>query len=81
VNALQTLALFEEVDRLIGKNHLFKRTILLVKAWAGNEAHILGSHHGLLSSYCVRAFLLLIFNAFYAKITTVGGFFLSRACL
>ncbi len=29
--ALSALALFEEVDTLVGRNHLFKKSILLTK--------------------------------------------------
>ena len=34
VSSLAALALFEKMDCLLGRRHLFKRTILLVKAWA-----------------------------------------------
>jgi hypothetical protein len=66
--ALQTLALFEEMDRLIGQNHLFKRTILLVKTFFQNDLGIVGSHSGFLSAYCIRTFVLFIFNAYHAQI-------------
>jgi len=68
--ALATLALFEEVDKIVGRDHLFKRTILLTKAWAQQEAGIVDSGNGLMSSYCLRAFVLFIFNAFHKHITT-----------
>jgi hypothetical protein len=71
VGALATLGLFEEIDRLVGRDHLFKRTVLLVKTWAENEARIVGSHHGYLSSYCLRTLVLYIFNAYHTRIQTV----------
>lgn len=75
VGALATLGLFEEIDRLVGRDHLFKRTVLLVKTWAENEARIVGSHHGYLSSYCLRTLVLYIFNAYHTRIQTVSCHF------
>lgn len=70
VGAMSTLAFFEEIDRLVGRNHLFKRTLLLCKAWAKNEAGILESGNGYMSSYCLRAIVAYIFNAFHEQIST-----------
>eukprot|EP00605_Chrysophyceae_sp_TOSAG23-4_P002963 GSChrysophyteH1.ASY1.ANO1.3265.1 assembled CDS len=36
--ALKTVVFIEECDTFIGKNHLFKRSVLLVKAWAIHES-------------------------------------------
>lgn len=69
-HALASTVLFEEVDRLVGKSHLFKRTIILVKAWAKYEAKILGYGEGLLNSYTIRSMVLFIFNAFHSEIDT-----------
>ena len=68
--ALSTLALFEEVDQLVGRAHLFKRTILLATTWFKNEMMASGSHAGFLSSYCIRTFVLFIFNRHHADILT-----------
>uniref|UniRef100_A0A6A7G9I3 PAP/OAS1 substrate-binding-related domain-containing protein n=1 Tax=Hirondellea gigas TaxID=1518452 RepID=A0A6A7G9I3_9CRUS len=74
--ALSTIAFFEEIDQLIGKNHLFKRTILLSKAWMKHEVSVLGSSDGMLSSYCLRVMILFIFNAFYSEIDSpLAGLF------
>lgn len=69
-NAMISLALCEHVDRLVGKNHLFKRTVLLATSWALNDAHILGSSKGLMSTYCLRSVVLYIFNAYHEEIST-----------
>ena len=66
--ALSTLALFEEVDQLVGKDHLFKRTILLATTYFKNELIVSGSHAGFLSSYAIRTFVLFIFNRFHNDI-------------
>lgn len=33
VGDIATVALLEETDQLLGKNHLFKRSLLLIKVW------------------------------------------------
>lgn len=63
-----TLCFLEEVDRLIGKDHLFKRSIILVKAWCYYESRILGAHHGLISTYALETLVLYIFNIFHASL-------------
>jgi hypothetical protein len=69
-HCLSAVALIEEVDRLVGRDHLFKRTNILAKAWAAYEARILGSEDGLLNSYCIAAMLMFIFNAYHSEIET-----------
>ncbi|CAM8950140.1 unnamed protein product [Rhodiola kirilowii] len=63
-----TLCFLEQVDRLIGKDHLFKRSIILVKAWCYYESRILGAHHGLISTYALETLVLYIFNMFHSSI-------------
>ncbi|XP_057837260.2 uncharacterized protein LOC131047398 isoform X3 [Cryptomeria japonica] len=53
-----------EVDHLIGQNYLFKRSIILVKAWCYYESRILGAHHGLISTYALETLVLYIFHVF-----------------
>jgi hypothetical protein len=55
---------FSQVDRLIGRDHLFKRSIILVKAWCFYESRILGAHHGLLSTYALEVLVLYVFHVF-----------------
>ncbi len=71
--ALASVGLFENVDRMLGAGHLFKRTLILVRAWAQHDAAIpmINSRDGLMSSYCLRSIVLFIFNAFHAQIRTV----------
>lgn len=54
-----------QVDRLVGKDHLFKRSIILVKAWCYYESRILGAHHGLISTYAMETLVLYIFHLFH----------------
>lgn len=68
LGGLSTVCFLEEVDRLIGRNHLFKRSIILVKAWCFYESRILGAHHGLLSTYAVETLVLFVLNAFHRSL-------------
>lgn len=53
-----------QVDNLINHNHLFKRSIILIKAWCYYESRILGAHHGLISTYALETLVLYIFHVF-----------------
>ncbi|KAJ4956694.1 hypothetical protein NE237_013477 [Protea cynaroides] len=64
LGGLCTLCFLEEVDHLINQNHLFKRSIILIKAWCYYESRILGAHHGLISTYALETLVLYIFNVF-----------------
>ncbi|KAG0464348.1 hypothetical protein HPP92_019984 [Vanilla planifolia] len=64
VGGLCTLCFLEEIDHLIGQNHLFKRSIILIKAWCYYESRILGAHHGLISTYALETLVLYIFHVF-----------------
>lgn len=57
-----------QVDRLIGKDHLFKRSIILIKAWCYYESRILGAHHGLISTYALETLVLYIFHVFHSSL-------------
>ncbi|XVF33186.1 hypothetical protein REPUB_Repub17cG0146800 [Reevesia pubescens] len=64
LGGLCTLCFLEEVDLLINHNHLFKRSIILIKAWCYYESRILGAHHGLISTYALETLVLYIFHVF-----------------
>ncbi|KAK4837156.1 hypothetical protein QYF36_003237 [Acer negundo] len=64
LGGLCALCFLEEVDNLINKNHLFKRSILLIKAWCYYERHILGAQHSFISTYALETLVLYIFHAF-----------------
>lgn len=69
---------WSQVDRHIGKDHLFKRSIILIKAWCYYESRILGAHHGLISTYALETLVLYIFNLFHK--TMDGPLAVSREC-
>ncbi|GAB4858421.1 hypothetical protein Ancab_009894 [Ancistrocladus abbreviatus] len=64
LGGLCTLCFLEEVNYLISQNHLFKRSIILIKAWCYYESRILGAHHGLISTYALETLVLYIFHVF-----------------
>lgn len=68
IGGLCTLCFLEQVDRLIGKDHLFKRSIILIKAWCYYESRILGAHHGLISTYALETLVLYIFHLFHSSL-------------
>ncbi|OWM67062.1 hypothetical protein CDL15_Pgr000514 [Punica granatum] len=67
VGGLSTVCFLEKVDRLIGRDNLFKKSIILVKAWCYYESRILGSHYGLLSTYALETMVLQKFLDYYSK--------------
>ncbi|KAL3536608.1 hypothetical protein ACH5RR_005069 [Cinchona calisaya] len=68
IGGLCTLCFLEQVDSLIGKEHLFKRSIILIKAWCYYESRILGAHHGLISTYALETLVLYIFHLFHSTL-------------
>ncbi|KAG8371568.1 hypothetical protein BUALT_Bualt13G0101500 [Buddleja alternifolia] len=68
LGGLSTLCFLEQVDRLVGRNHLFKRSIILVKTWCYYESRILGAHHGLISTYALETLILYIFHFFHSSL-------------
>ncbi|KAL8117392.1 hypothetical protein AgCh_015329 [Apium graveolens] len=68
LGGLSTLCFLEQVDRVIGKGHLFKHSIILIKAWCYYESRILGAHHGLISTYALESLILYIFHMFNSSL-------------
>ncbi|CAH9089029.1 unnamed protein product [Cuscuta epithymum] len=68
IGGLCTLCFLEQVDHLIGKDHLFKRSIILIKAWCYYESRILGAYHGLISTYALETLVLYIFHLFHSTL-------------
>lgn len=57
-----------QVDQLIGKNHLFKRSVVLIKAWCFYESRILGAHSGLISTYALETLIVHIINLYHSTL-------------
>ncbi|KAK9805906.1 hypothetical protein WJX73_003648 [Symbiochloris irregularis] len=68
VGGLSALCFLESIDRKIGHNHLFKRSIILVKGWCYYESRLLGAHHGLLSTYALETMVLYLLNTYHFEL-------------
>ncbi|KAL4572496.1 hypothetical protein LXL04_019275 [Taraxacum kok-saghyz] len=68
IGGLCTLCFLEQVDRVIKKDHLFKRSIILIKAWCYFESRTLGAHVGLISTYGLETLVLYIFHVFHISL-------------
>ncbi|XP_071701215.1 uncharacterized protein [Rutidosis leptorrhynchoides] len=68
INGLSTLCFLEQVDCVIEKDHLFKRSIILIKAWCYYESRTLGAHVGLISTYGLETLVLYIFHVFHLSL-------------
>jgi len=53
-----------QVDYLISRNHIFKRSVILIKAWCYHESRLLGSKSGLFSTYALEILVMYIFNLY-----------------
>ncbi|KAL9379650.1 hypothetical protein Peur_028132 [Populus x canadensis] len=63
------LCFLEQVDQLIGRDHLFKRSVILIKAWCFHESRILGAHHGLISTYALQILVLNVVDNFHSSLS------------
>ena len=55
---------------------IFKRTILLIKAWCFYEGNLMGSNIGLMASYALEVLIIFMFNLYYKDINNeIDGFF------
>ncbi|KAF1865345.1 hypothetical protein Lal_00004719 [Lupinus albus] len=72
ISGLSALCFLEEVDNLIAHNHLFKCSIILIKAWCFHESRIIGANRGLISSYALEVLVLYIFHI-YSDIFEFSG--------
>ena len=66
------LAFFEEVAHLVGQNNLFKRSLLLIRAWWVYEAaaYVETSIKHYLSDFNITVMVCAIFNQFHARISS-----------
>lgn len=66
---LCALCFLEQVDQIFRKDHLFKRSIILIKAWCYYESRILGANTGLISTYALAVLVLHIINISYSSLS------------
>ena len=70
LGSVTALAFLEEADKVLGNDHIFKRSLILIKSWCLHESRsycgssILSSKHGMFSSYALSILVLHLFNRF-----------------
>ncbi|KAJ0259451.1 NTP_transf_2 domain-containing protein [Hirschfeldia incana] len=66
---LSAFCFLEQVDQIFGRDHLFKRSIILIKAWCYYESRTLGANAGLISTYALAVLVLHIINISYSSLS------------
>jgi poly(A) polymerase Pap1 len=56
------------------ESYFFKKTIILVKAWASVESRIMGSAFGLLGTYAIEILIIYVLNCFPPEPTPLDAF-------
>ena len=71
-NNVCILAFFEEVDVLVGSDNLFKRSLMLIRAWWNHETvgAIDASTRALLNDTAIAVMVCAIFNQFHMRISS-----------
>ncbi|KAL7116660.1 hypothetical protein ACP275_03G018200 [Erythranthe tilingii] len=67
VGGFSSLCLLETVNKYIRRGHLFKQSIILIKAYCYYECRILGASYGLISTYALETMILHIIRAVRAE--------------
>ena len=70
LGGLFTLDFIQEFARLIGKNNLLKKSILMLKCWLTFDAALLGSHTANMTTYALYILVTFLLNNFYDDLET-----------
>ncbi|CAN0301735.1 unnamed protein product, partial [Hapterophycus canaliculatus] len=72
VGDIATVALLEETDQLLGKNHLFKRSLLLIKSWWVYESRAYTGSNMLsrITEAALATMVLAVVNQHHARLHT-----------
>jgi hypothetical protein len=60
----------QRVSRKVGKSHLLKKSIILLKSWMTYEASLLGSHAANMATYALYIIVIFLLNNFYDDLNT-----------
>ena len=75
VGAFAALHLLEEFDVRVGRRHLFKKSLILIKAWCQWETRtyvsgeVLGARGGALSTYALNIMVMMVFNLYWTSLS------------
>ena len=70
LGGLFTLDFIQEFAKLIGKNNLLKKSILLLKCWLTFDAALLGSHTANMTTYALYILVIFLLNNFHDELHT-----------
>jgi hypothetical protein len=68
LGGLCTLDFMTFIDTLISKDHLLKKSIILLKAWFTYEASFLGSYAACMATYALYVLILFDFNNYHEEL-------------
>ena len=68
LGGLFTLDFIQEFAKLIGKENLLKKSILLLKCWLTFDAALLGSHTANMTTYALYVLVTFLLNNFHADL-------------
>jgi DNA polymerase sigma len=70
LGGLCTLDFMKRVSRKVGKQHLLKKSIIMLKSWMTYEACLLGSHAANMATYALYIIVIFLLNNFYNELET-----------
>ena len=72
IDEISLVAFFERFDRNVGKRHLFKKTIILIKAWATYESRSFTGRNAMdiISGHVLAVMVAYIFDQHHSKLHT-----------
>jgi poly(A) polymerase Pap1 len=70
LGGLCTLDFMTFLDSLVAKDHLLKKTIILIKAWFTYEASFLGSYAACMATYALYVLVIFVFNNYQEELQT-----------
>lgn len=63
-----TLHFMNVLSKLVGKNNLLKKSILLIKMWFTYEANLLGSFAACMATYALYVLVVFVINNYYGEL-------------
>ena len=67
IGGIVSLGFLEMISEKFGKDQIFKKSIILIKAWALYETRILASNLGCMASYTLQTLIIYVLNEFYEE--------------
>ena len=68
MGGLCTLHFMNELSALVAKDHLLKKSVLLLKAWFTYESSLLGSQYACMANYALYTLVLHVLNNYHEEL-------------